>query len=222
MSLGLPSLAAPAAITAARLKLFAPRCDELAWASALQAAATRYDIATPRRVRHWLAQLSHESRGLTVLEEDLHYRTPEVLDRTFAGVHGAADAAELIRRGPRAIANRVYARRNGNGDEASGDGWRYRGMGPLQLTGRTNVRAAGEAIGVDLVAQPELLLTPRVGALAAAWFFERCLADADADDLEGVTRGINGAALAGLDDRRTALQRAATIWRDPLTPPPAA
>lgn len=205
-------LAPPAAITAARLKRFAPRADELAWAPALAAAAEEFRLNTANRVRHWMAQLGHESAGFTRFEENLAYRTPERLDAMFSAVRGAADAAELIRRGPRAIANRVYAGRMGNGDEASGDGWRFRGMGPIQNTGRDNAARASLALGVDLIAEPELLLRPTVGARAAAWFFLRCVPAADADDLEGVTRAINP-ALAGLEDRRRQLQLAALVWR---------
>ena len=90
------------------------------------------------------------SGGFTIFEENLNYRTPSRLDAIFSKVNGNADAAALIAKGPRAIANRVYAGRNGNGNEASGDGFKYRGMGAIQLTGRTNYSRAADRSGLDL------------------------------------------------------------------------
>lgn len=211
----------PEAVTAARLQLFAPRCDYLRWAPALDAAAKRYRIDTPRRVAHWLAQIHVESQGLTVFEENLRYTTPSRLNAVFAAIRTDAEAAALIRKGPQAIANKVYAGRNGNGNEASGDGWRFRGMGPLQATGRGNYRKGGIWTGLDLEADPELLLIPANGARYAAAYWNVCdLNDeADAGDIIEITRAINGPALCGLSERKRETARALTIWKPA---PPAA
>ena len=100
------------------------------------------------------------------------------------------------------------------GDETSGDGWRYRGMGAIQLTGKANYLKTGQRIGEDLVNHPELLLTPRVGAKAAVAYWVRCdLNDeADREDHIEITRAINGNALAGLAERRTEYRRLRSLW----------
>jgi len=192
-----------------------PRCkqpDE--WADALASEAKRVGIDTPRRIAHFLAQLSHESGGFTRFEENLNYKTPERLDAMFSRVRGTADAADLIARGPKAIGNRVYGGRNGNGDEASGDGWRYRGMGPIQLTGRDNYAKASARSGLDLVGNPEQILTPAIGAKVAADYWASCALndECDNDQITKITAAVNGAALAGLDERKAEYKRLRTIW----------
>ena len=184
------------------------------WADALAIEAKRVDIATPRRIRHFLAQLSHESGGFTRFEENLNYKTPSRLDSMFSAVRGSADAAALIAKGPQAIGNRVYANRNGNGNEASGDGFRYRGMGAIQLTGRENYAKASARSGIDLVANPEQILQPSVGAKVAADYWAACdLNDeADNDQITKITLAINGSALQGLAERKTELNRLRAIW----------
>lgn len=174
------------------------------WLAPLAAAMAEFDIATPRRQAAFVAQLMQESARLTTLEEDLRWRTPERLDATFTAVRGRDDAAALIKAGPRAIANRIYANRNGNGDEASGDGWRYRGRGPIQLTGRRNYAAAGKELGLPLVDKPDLVLDPSVGARVAGWFWKTsgCNPLADADDVDGITVRVNGPAKLHAAERR--------------------
>jgi putative chitinase len=185
----------------------------IAWAMALDREGERVGLTTGRRVAHFLAQLSHESGGFRIFEENLNYRTPSRLDAIFAAVHGQADAAALIARGPRAIANRVYANRNGNGGEASGDGWRFRGMGAIQLTGRANYAKASGWTGLDLIADPEQVKAPGPGAKAAADYWRVCgLNDeADGDDVTAITHAINP-ALAGLEARKSEYQRLRAIW----------
>lgn len=212
----MPEHAPPAAITAARLLLFAPHCTNgMAWAPALDREAARVGINTPKRVAHWLAQLHVESQGFTVFQENLNYRTPSRLNAMFAAVKTDQEAAALIVKGPQAIANRVYANRNGNGDEASGDGWRYRGLGCIQLTGRANYAKASKWTGLDLITDPELVLIPMHGARVAADYWRVCdLNDeADAGNVAAVTQAINGPAMAGLAERRRETARALTIWR---------
>ena len=144
------------------------------------------------------------------LEENLFYTTPERIRAMWpTRVPDLATAAQLIRK-PQALANRVYANRNGNGDEASGDGWKYRGRGLLQLTGRANYMAAEAALDQPYKAQPDLVTQPLHAAMTAAWFFVAAngLALADASNIEALTRAINGPALAGLADRRQRFDQA--------------
>ncbi|MBV8047896.1 MAG: glycoside hydrolase family 19 protein [Paludibacterium sp.] len=163
-----------------------------AWQPALSAACGRYQIDTPRRIAAFLSQVGVESAGLSALCENLNYSAAGLL-ATFPTHFDAAEAAAYARQ-PQKIADRVYACRMGNGDEASGDGWTYRGRGLIQITGRAGYAACGLALGLDLLAQPALLELPADAALSAAWYFAShgCLALADAGDVRGVTRAING------------------------------
>lgn len=206
----------PCAITAERLMRFATNLsdvDALLHAEVLEANREVADLTTPGRVRHFMAQVATETGGLSRLVESLRYSDAARLNRLFSAVHGEADARMLMAQGPVAIANRVYACRNGNGSEATGDGWRFRGRGYLQITGRRNYRDFGGVIGGDLEGKPADLGRPDVAAAAAALYWrERAInAAADADDLVAVTHLINP-ALAGLDDRRAWLGRARRIW----------
>jgi putative chitinase len=110
--------------------------------------------------------------------------------------------AEPYHKQPQKIANKVYASRMGNGDEGSGEGWKYRGRGLIQLTGKDNYRACGEALGVDLLENPDLVATPQYAALSAGWFWDknRLNAYADKNDMQGLTKKINGGT-HGIEDR---------------------
>lgn len=190
------------------------RAQELA--TALTAALPVANINTKRRLRHFMAQLAHESGGFTRLIENLNYRDPHRLDDMFRAVRGVQDAQELIRRGPEAIGNRVYANRLGNGPESSGDGFRYRGRGLIMLTGKANYEAAERWCGFPLVKEPGVAGRPRESALIAAryWNYRNINNEADEGDLEGVTRLVNGPAMAGLEDRKQWLLRVSKIWPD--------
>lgn len=170
----------------------------------LRAACDRFDIVTPTRLAGFVAQCRVESRDFTTLEENLNYRTPEVLDRNFSAVRGYGDAAQLIKAGPKAIANRVYAGRNGNGSEATGDGWAYRGRGLIQLTGRANYSDASTELGFNYVETPDLVATPQHACLTAAWYWHvRKLNHlADSAQWDAITRAVNGPAMLHADLRR--------------------
>lgn len=202
-------------ITVESLTKFAPSISNAAvHAAALESARLASSVTTARRLCHFMGQVFVETAGFTVMEENLNYRNPERLDAVFSAVKGTEDAKALIMKGPQAIANRVYAKRLGNGDEASGDGWRYRGSGYKQLTGRANYRAIGAIVDMDLEGQPELARDP-VGAAKVAfafWDANKCSPLADAGDLEGITEKINGPAKLGLAERRNATLRAMDIW----------
>jgi putative chitinase len=176
----------------------------------LQIACSRFLITTRARIAAFVAQASHESQGFTRLEENLYYSTAERILQVFPSrVADLADAARLIRN-PQGLANRVYANKLGNGDEASGDGWRYRGRGLFQLTGRANYMAAGDAIGMDYKREPDLVGQPLHASLTAAWFFATIGGNelADSSQIDEITRKINGPARLALDERRSRFDHA--------------
>ena len=183
-------------------------------AAALEKARAGSSVTTARRLCHFMGQVYVETAGFTVMEENLNYRNPERLDAVFSAVRGLEDAKALIARGPEAIANRVYANRLGNGNEASGDGWRYRGSGYKQLTGRSNYRAIGTIVGTDLEGEPDLSRDPVHAARIAFAFWDAndCSPLADAGNLEGITEKVNGPAKLGLAERRSATLRAMDVW----------
>lgn len=165
---------------------------------ALNRAMARYRIDSPVRRAAFIAQVGHESGQLRRLAENLNYSAAGLAAtwpgrfRDSAGQPNAL--AQRLARRPEAIANHVYAERLGNGPTALGDGWRYRGRGLIQLTGRNNYRACGEAIGADLIANPELLEQPEWAAMSAAWFWSSNGLNelADAGRFDEITRRING------------------------------
>jgi putative chitinase len=161
----------------------------------------------------FLAQLGHESAGFTCPVESLYYTDPVRVAQIFKtgfdlNKNGKVDAAEIefakgYTRNSIKLANRAYANRMGNGDEASGDGYKFRGRGPMGTTGAENYLRTGKGIGVDLIADPDRLKDPVIGSRAAAWFWkDRGLnAYADSDQITRATEIINGAR-TGLDDRK--------------------
>lgn len=177
------------------------------WLPHISQAAHRYQIdANPRRVAAWLATIAHESARLTTLVENLNYSAQglaQTWPSRYADMTGqpTATAISLARR-PEQIANLTYAGRLGNGSPMSGDGWRYRGRGLIQITGRGNYARAGAELGLDLIAHPEQLEQPFLAALSAAewWHRHGCNILADIGDMAEVTRRVNG-GLTGLDDR---------------------
>lgn len=185
-------------------------------AEELELVAARFSINTKLRLAHWLAQMAHESKGFEVTRESLNYSVAGLL-ATF-GRHRISEAdAERYGRtkyhaaNQPAIANLVYGgewgRRN-LGNTEPGDGWKFIGRGFKQLTGRTNYTTYGHAMGMDLLDRPEQLEKPGPASLSAGWFWYRnkLNALADVDDLEAVTRRVNG-GMNGLELRRIWLQR---------------
>lgn len=171
----------------------------------LQATAERYEINTPRRAACWIGQLAHESAKFSRVVENLNY-SAEAMARTwparYAGSDGKPNATALrIARKPEEIANLTYAGRMGNGSAWTGDGWRYRGRGLIQITGRENYQRCGEALGVDLTRRPDLLEQPMYAALSAGWFWDRAKLNDRADrmDIAGITRAINGGTNGAAD-----------------------
>lgn len=163
-------------------------------------------LATALRAAHLIGQCAHESLGFTRAVESLHYSSVERLMAVWPGRFPRPGLAAGYVAAPETLANRVYGGRLGN--DRPGDGWRYRGRGWLQLTGRANYRRFGTLMGLDLEAEPARAAEPGVAWRVAALYLERrrrmgrtALAWADADNAEMVTRIVNG-GLHGLADRR--------------------
>ncbi len=195
------------------------------WLPHVQAAFDRFGINTERQVAAWIAQCAHESAGFKTLTENLNYSAdtmavvwptrfavqepdPKRPGKTKAkkdakGKNIPNKFALALHRQPELIANTVYANRMANGNIESGDGWRYRGRGLKQLTGKDNYTRCGQALGMDLVGNPDLLLTPEGASLSAAWFWStnKCGPIADSGDFVALTQKINGGTI-GLEDRQ--------------------
>lgn len=170
---------------------------------ALRSWLPAYEIDSPLRIAHFLAQVLHESGRLVHLEENLRYssaRLLEVFPKYFTPAKARAYAYQ-----PRRIGSRVYANRLGNRNEASGDGYRFRGRGLIQITGRAHYRAFSEFVGVNVERSPALVAT-RFPVASAVYFWDQRALNllADRDDLRAVTRQVNG-ALGGLAERRALL-----------------
>jgi putative chitinase len=175
----------------------------------LAAACERFEINTRARLAGFVAQCRVESRDFTALQEDLTYRDPDRIRRVFPSrVPDLMVAATLVNN-PQRLANRVYSLRLGNGDERSGDGWRYRGRGLKQLTGKDNYTDAAEALGRPYVDQPELVAEPQDACLTAAWFWHsnKCNLLADRQEWDSITRVVNGPGMLEKDRRRQLSER---------------
>jgi putative chitinase len=170
------------------------------WHHAMEQCLPDYDINTPRRIAAFVAQCAHESGGFRFLIENLNYRA-ESLVKTWPRYFNAGNAGSYARN-PQRIANRAYANRMGNGDEASGDGWRFCGRGLIQLTGRSNYQAFADSIETDINDIPDYLATFEGAVQSACWFWETNNLNkwADLGDIVTLTKRINGGTL-GLDDR---------------------
>ena len=182
------------------------RLDE--FVASLNQWAVSFGIDSPLRMAHYLAQVFHESQLLKRTDENLNYSADGLL-RTFPRYFNAAQAKEYARK-PERIANRVYASRMGNGPEASGDGWRYRGRGYVMLTGKANYELfnRSDVCTVDAVRNPDELMRFPLNQVVAGWFWETngLNALADRDDCDAITRRINGGT-NGLADRKFLLRR---------------
>jgi len=179
------------------------------WHQPFLAAMAERAIATPQLAAAFLAQVGHESGSLNRFEENLNY-TAQRLTQVWPKRFPSIAHAHHYEHAPERLANLVYANRMGNGGYESGDGWRYRGRGPIQITGGANYRRCGIALNLPLIEQPELLLTPDIGARSAAWYWEDRGCSACADDVEAVTRLVNGGD-HGLPDREARYLRALQV-----------
>jgi putative chitinase len=191
--------------------------DPAKWLEAVQKTCDEFEINTPQRVASFIAQTAHESGGYTMLTENLNYRAATLAacwPNRFAVL--GADKKPVKENGklvPTAVANNiagkaelianlVYSSRMGNGPAESGEGWKYRGRGLKQLTGKDNYARCGHALGIDLVGNPDMLLEPLNAARSAGWFWKAnsLSSFADSGDIKGMTKKINGGFI-GLEDR---------------------
>ncbi len=179
------------------------------WTEALNNAFNKYQINTPKRKACFLGQCMHESGGFKFMRENLNY-SARALMATWPSRFPDQETANQFERNPEKIANKVYGGRMGNTED--GDGWKYIGRGLIQLTGKDNYAAASEALGEDLVSNPQLVEEPRVAALTAGWFWnKRGLNElADQMDIATMTKRINGGNL-GIADRQEKINKVLTI-----------
>jgi putative chitinase len=192
--------------------------DPAKWLDAVIETCTEFEINTPQRVAGFLAQTSHESGGYTMLSENLNYRAatlaacwpnrfavlgPDKKPKKENGKLVPTAVANSIAGKAELIANLVYSSRMGNGPAESGEGWKFRGRGLKQLTGKFNYEKCGKDLGIDLVGNPDLLLEPMYAARSAGWFWRSNALStyADKGDLEGMTKRING-GLIGYAERK--------------------
>jgi putative chitinase len=197
------------------------------WLDAVVQTCQEFEIDTLERIAAFIAQTAHESGGYTMLTENLNYKAATLAacwPNRFA-VLGAdkkpikengklvpTAVANSIAGKPELIANLVYSARMGNGPAESGEGWKYRGRGLKQLTGKDNYNRCGQALGVDFVGNPDLLLEPLYAARSAGWFWKsnNLSKFADVEDLEGMTKKING-GLIGIADRKARYQKVKSV-----------
>ena len=200
------------------------------WLDAVEATCQEFEINTPERIASFLAQTSHESGGYTMLSENLNYKAATLAacwPNRFAelgpdkkpkkddkGKLIPTAVANSIAGKPELIANLVYSSRMANGPAESGEGWKYRGRGLKQLTGKDNYTRCGGAIGLDLVSNPDLLLEPLAAARSAGWFWRsnNLSAFADVEDIKGMTKKINGGFI-GLEQRQALYNACITVCR---------
>lgn len=199
-------------ITLDQLKSLAPKTDEhrlQAFVEPLNDAFVGYQIDTPERVSAFLAQAIHESGGFSRLQENLNY-TAERLVAVWPKRFPTVDSARPFAGNPEKLGNKVYGGRMGNVQE--GDGYRYRGRGIFQLTGKDNYSRASKALGKDFVSTPDLLVDPVWATETAGWFWQdrRCNEMADDKNIAAITRAINGGTI-GLKERATLTAKALEV-----------
>ena len=171
------------------------------WHEALDQLLDDYDINTPLRVAHFVAQCAHESGNFVFIKENLNYKAAS-LQKIFSKYFPTAELAAQYANQPERIANRIYANRMGNGPETSGDGYKYCGRGLIQLTGKDNYTFFAGSLNIPVEEASDYLATFEGAAQSACWFWEQNNLNrfADANDVKGLTKAINGGYI-GLEDR---------------------
>lgn len=207
-------------LTAEKLIQIAPRCpDPKIWCDAINNAMTEFEINNLARIAAFLAQILHESGEFTHLTENLNYTSAASIYNLWPKKMKNTETAEKYVHNSMALANFAYADKNGNGKVDSGDGWRYRGRGLIQLTGRANYAQAASALGLPLISSPALLEQPVNAARSAAWFWYFNGLNQLADDLKDdddnadfvtITKRINS-KLHALKERRKYWSKAKKI-----------
>ena len=174
------------------------------WLEPLNETFEKYDINTPKRQACFIGQCMHESGGFKILQENLNYSAAALM-RTWPSRFPDLDTADKYAHNPELIASKVYAGRMGN--TTPEDAGKYIGRGLIQLTGKENYANCGVGIGVDLLGHPDWLATPKYAALSAGWFWNKKGLNALVDDIETMTKRINGGTI-GLDDRKAKINMA--------------
>jgi putative chitinase len=181
------------------------------WVDPLNETFERFGLDNALRQAGFIGQCGHECANFKVLQENLNYKAATLM-RLWPKRFPTQEIANAYAGNPQKIANMVYASRMGNRDESSGDGYRFRGRGCIQLTGSTNYFNAGQSLGVDFWADPDLVSTPKYAALTAGWFWDTHKLNllADARDWTKMTKVINGGTI-GLEHRIAAINQAMGI-----------
>ena len=193
-------------ITLAQLKQLIPNNPHVEhWFDALSQLLPDYEINTPHRIAAFIAQCAHESNNFTAIQENLNYKATSLralFKKYFPTDELAQQYASKVNK-QQAIANRIYASRMGNGDEASGDGYKYRGRGLIQLTGKSNYQNFADSLEISPEEAAEYMATFEGAAQSACWFWETNNLNqwADKGDIEKMTKIINGGTI-GLEDRK--------------------
>ena len=171
------------------------------WVDPLNETFARFDISNPNRQAAFIGQCGHECGNFRILEENLNYKAATLM-KLWSKRFPTLEIANQYAGNPKKIANMVYASRMGNRDEASGDGYRFRGRGCIQTTGHANYFHAGQALGVDFVMEPDLVASPKYAALTAGFFWSTHGLNelADKQDHKSITKRINGGFI-GLAER---------------------
>ena len=198
-------------IETSTLEKILPNCrDPETWSFELSATLPSYDIATKKRIAGFISQCAHESMEFNVLQENLNY-SAQGLRKVFPKYFPDDHIAWRYARQPKWIASRVYGGRMGNGGEKTMDGWKYRGRGVIQLTGKNNYLAFSLATFGDdrVLSDPDMVLNPTYALLSALWYWDRNKLNrfCDKEDLVGLTRAINGGRI-GLQHRIELYERA--------------
>lgn len=200
-------------LTAEKLKAILPACREPnEWVIELNQNLPNYDITTKERIASFLAQTGHESGDFNILEENLNYSLQGLL-KIFPKYFANEQIAAKYARQPKLIASRVYANRMGNGDESTGDGWKYRGRGLIQITGKNNYAACSKDLFGDekrLLENPDLLLEKKYALLSALWFWKKMNLNKYANDILQTTKLVNGGT-NGLKHRQEIYERALKV-----------
>ena len=193
-----------------QLQEIAPQCDDvIQWTVLLNTYLPKYGIDTPEEIARFLAQTTHESLDFSIRSENLNYSKTGLLN-IFKKYFDEVSAAKYARN-PRMIANRVYANRMGNGDEKSGDGWKFRGRGIIQLTGKNNYRQCSLDLFKDesLLVDPDLVANPDMALLSALWYWNKNGLNRITDMIV-LTKKINGGT-HGLADRQARYSKAIKV-----------
>lgn len=188
------------------LKSVMPKVKGDSWVDNLNKAMDRFGINTPLRAAAFLAQIAHESNELNSLTENLNYSADRLM-KVWPKRFPTMDVANVYAKNPEKLANYIYADRMGNGNEASGEGWKFRGRGLIQLTGKTNYSSASKLVDFDFISNPDVVAQPEYAALTSASFWKSNGLNelADSPDQENafvaITKKINGGTV-GLDERK--------------------